>query len=726
MPKAVKQKKRERSPAAEREHELHAPVKNKMKLDKKYLKLAPFNATHKAPPHADDTAAQTTTTTVATTSTTPVATPDPIAAAVPDPIVAAGPDEITAAVLETVNAAFPAVTARVSEELEEGEIDEDDDMAVDVDAEYPGQIDNEVSATIATVDVEVEVIEAEEEVVEQPSAKESTVEPKEEEPVLNDTVMLDDDPEESDILYTELQSAQNVHRFYTYVDYANPNILRTVDLAPDVENIHYFGPSQAPSGSSAAGHGGASNSQSTASGGFNASNAGNAQGQPNAPPPAGAGAGGNPFNGAAGGMPNGAAGGNGGGNGGAPPNPPPPANAGNGNPGANGQAGGAAPPPPPPQQPAPPLALPDGFTPRPAGGFPIPDGMCPETVFQNMTKEQLEFQAQLGGVYAEMMGDRFTEDCAHKMDTVLAIISLATGIPVDDLEISVPIPAVAPESLERAPPHTAHVSGPGLTDLMCRRLVATEVLAHKDYEGFAIRLHSHSPARSTYAMTVEGWPTAKAHHLPIVRLHVGTKMTENPVLGAFAEKHHDLVPPNANPDITMRAHAVRYLVNNMEIVPLAQKSAEGKTTYKWIFRVPPLTYEPAAWAQLRNIISSLNLDHYQFGKAAAVYVNARAQAKKNATPNPDKEKICSICYSFSHPSGQCPYPDIPGWHGPVPNGHKRDNGPDALTVGAATSPPPFNRARTPGSNRFNTANSGAAGGSGGGSRGRRGGRSRGA
>lgn len=105
------------------------------------------------------------------------------------------------------------------------------------------------------------------------------------------------------------------------------------------------------------------------------------------------------------------------------------------------------------------------------------------------------------------------------------------------------------------------------------------------------------------------------------------------------------------PTATLPAlHAtIHHFIESIRVERLDTKISGGVLAPRYnIFSDNPPSTDPATWAAVRLYLAELKYPSAMDGTGT----------KERLIP-------CLICHSHTHPTGLCPFPNIPGWNGPA-------------------------------------------------------------
>ncbi|KAJ6483347.1 hypothetical protein C8R45DRAFT_931958 [Mycena sanguinolenta] len=114
-------------------------------------------------------------------------------------------------------------------------------------------------------------------------------------------------------------------------------------------------------------------------------------------------------------------------------------------------------------------------------------------------------------------------------------------------------------------------------------------------------------------------------------------------IAQYVQTHRDASGPQVSAAQAWDAFTASIYVHSIEL------TVNGTTTIAWQLYVTPPTNDRTVWAQLCRLFGRLNV-------MTALHGTARLQ----------RGYRCRICPSIAHPTGLCPFPNIPGWLGPTP------------------------------------------------------------
>jgi hypothetical protein len=95
---------------------------------------------------------------------------------------------------------------------------------------------------------------------------------------------------------------------------------------------------------------------------------------------------------------------------------------------------------------------------------------------------------------------------------------------------------------------------------------------------------------------------------------------------------------------------IRKFIDSINVTRLdfKQRRAQDKPRFN-VYADSSHIRDPRIWSQVRDFM------------ATQLYSNTRiGEGKTVIAPN-----NCGICHGADHPRGLCPFPDVPGWNGPL-------------------------------------------------------------
>ena len=105
-----------------------------------------------------------------------------------------------------------------------------------------------------------------------------------------------------------------------------------------------------------------------------------------------------------------------------------------------------------------------------------------------------------------------------------------------------------------------------------------------------------------------------------------------------------------HPNISHLRNNIKNFISMVQVERIDTKMFGSVLTPRFnILSNNPPSSNPYAWTDLRIILTSLQYHTPMDGTGTSLRL----------TP-------CAICHSYSHPTGLCPFPKIPGWNGPTP------------------------------------------------------------
>ncbi|KAJ6505420.1 hypothetical protein C8R45DRAFT_1091150 [Mycena sanguinolenta] len=123
---------------------------------------------------------------------------------------------------------------------------------------------------------------------------------------------------------------------------------------------------------------------------------------------------------------------------------------------------------------------------------------------------------------------------------------------------------------------------------------------------------------------------------------ITTTICADAVLSQFVQTHHDAFGPHVSAEQAWDAflssvyvHSIVLTINDTEVVT-------------WQLHVTSPTHEHVVWSQIVRLFGCLNI-------MTALHGTARLQ------------RGYRICPSIAHPTGLCPFPNLPGWISPKPS-----------------------------------------------------------
>ncbi|KAJ6468895.1 hypothetical protein C8R45DRAFT_1105523 [Mycena sanguinolenta] len=114
-------------------------------------------------------------------------------------------------------------------------------------------------------------------------------------------------------------------------------------------------------------------------------------------------------------------------------------------------------------------------------------------------------------------------------------------------------------------------------------------------------------------------------------------------IAQYVQTHRDASGPHISAVQAWDAFTASIYVHSIDL------TVNGTTVVAWQLYVTPPTNDRVAWAQICRLFGRINV-------MTALHGTARLQ----------RGYRCRICPSIAHPTGLCPFPNIPGWLGPTP------------------------------------------------------------
>lgn len=319
---------------------------------------------------------------------------------------------------------------------------------------------------------------------------------------------------------------------------------------------------------------------------------------------------------------------------------------------------------------------------RPEGGFPEIKGHTHKTIRAHLDPATIKlWDKQEGpGVVAFSPSDNGTIDSA-KVITFRDMLRDSLDAP----DLYVIVPDINRSEYTEHRPVTPYYIG-GITRFQKRQLLFWDCWATPKTAFFILPKGNFV---TDYIMTLENTflDDDDASVVKVTSALMSTIMAnETDTFEDFIDEHHDAVPSHFTTGDIMDT-----IVGRMEVVPF-QIVERGATITLFNIYAPSPTNNADAHAEWIALFRDRTYEFY--GTANAMY-----------------PYTCGTCYSQDHPSGKCPFLDLPGWHKPTANTSNYDKPINMNGKGAPGHGPQF-------ANRGGSRGSRGRGGRGGGNRGR--------
>lgn len=337
---------------------------------------------------------------------------------------------------------------------------------------------------------------------------------------------------------------------------------------------------------------------------------------------------------------------------------------------------------PPVAQPAPPSTL-LPITPAPAGGFPRAHFNHPEAVVDNLALWQAKQWNKHEGPkgLAEIWGEAAPtpENSFDRVEKIKVAIEKATGIRA---AISPPTPHYeVPRShsgRSTAPPYSYLIHG--ITEGELAALVDQHVI---DVEGISLFVYPYGPVLSEYMCSIRNFIDLDSVH---VRQAITFLLKENDLTGILK----DLIARDPALKGTDHEKLASQVADGFSFQTLATRAGGGITSPTINLYLPVFTGDSKIWQTLREKVRAFNFAHGIVAPGARVIDGFK----------------CQGCHGNDHPTGLCPFPQIPGWKGEPLAASPSTHNPDPPATYSTVAPTnrtttDRNGARTRGNNRPN-------------------------
>lgn len=286
------------------------------------------------------------------------------------------------------------------------------------------------------------------------------------------------------------------------------------------------------------------------------------------------------------------------------------------------------------------FSFPIGFevTPTPASGFPVPQ--IGASIWKNLnnTVKSSWFVKQGPKVWVRVWKARYEENHQPNVVKIQSLIGRIAG-PGAAATLRVSAPVAAERLREKLPPpwHFLISNIPqGLADFLGQQVVVSTPEVTCFFLPF-------EPPLQTYLCTLENFALPfSAESNDIVAKLVQTTLIENHEITSFIEEH--LIHPT--PGAAERAIKSIY-VRSLNI----SLSADKKKTIWNVYCQSPPDLSLSDFFSLANKVRSTEFISGDYGRGTA--------------RTGEKQFICFGCKSLDHPTGLCPFTDLPGWFGPT-------------------------------------------------------------